>query len=69
MLSAITQDFPPTNGIRWFNVGVLTLTPLLAVYGLWTVKIQRDTGFFAVAYYIFSMLGEIRGPHTPASEN
>jgi len=58
MLSALTRNFPPTKGIRWFNLAMLTLTPLVAVYGLWTVKIRRDTGFFAVAYYIFSMLGE-----------
>jgi len=63
MFSTLSQNFPPTTGIRWFNVVVLTLTPLIAVYGLWTVKIRRETGFFAVAYYIFSMLGETRTAH------
>jgi hypothetical protein len=60
MLSALTHGFPPTKGIRWFNLTVLTLTPLVAFYGLWTVKVRRDTGFFAIAYYVFSMLGESR---------
>jgi stearoyl-CoA desaturase (Delta-9 desaturase) len=55
---SLTQKFPATNGIRWFNLAVFTITPLIALYGLLSVKIKRDTAFFAVAYYIFSMLGE-----------
>ena len=58
MPSSLTQKFPATNGIRWFNVAVFTITTLIAVYGLLTVKLRRDTVFFSVAYYIFSMLGE-----------
>lgn len=64
MLFALTHNFPPTKGIRWFNLTVLTLTPLVAFCGLWTVKVRRDTGAFAVVYYIFSMLGESRTTHS-----
>ena len=59
MPSSLTQKFPATNGIRWFNVAVFAITTLIAVYGLLTVKLRRDTVFFSVAYYIFSMLGEL----------
>jgi stearoyl-CoA desaturase (delta-9 desaturase) len=52
------EGFPPTHGIRWFNVAILVLTPLLALYGLCTMHISRATGLFAVTYYTFSMLGE-----------
>ena len=58
MPSSLTQKFPATNGIRWFNVVVFTITTLIAVYGLLTVKLRHDTFFFSVAYYIYSMLGE-----------
>ena len=58
MPSFLTQKFPATNGIRWFNVAVFTITTLIAVYGLLTVRLRRETAFFSVAYYIFSMLGE-----------
>ena len=58
MPSSLTQKFPATNGVRWFNVAIFTITTLIAVYGLLTVRIRRETAFFAVAYYIFSMLGE-----------
>ena len=55
---SLTQKFPATNGIRWFNVAIFAVTTLIAVYGLLTVRLRRDTAFFSVAYYIFSMLGE-----------
>jgi len=46
--------------IRWFNLAVLTITPAIAAYGICVVKAQRDTVAFAIAYYVFSMLGEYR---------
>ena len=58
MPSSLTQNFPATNGIRWFNVAIFIVTTLIAVFGLLTVRIKRGTAFFSVAYYIFSMLGE-----------
>jgi len=47
--------------IRWFNLAVLTITPAIAAYGAWVVKTQRDTVAFAIAYYVFSMLGKNHG--------
>lgn len=44
--------------IRWFNLGVVVLTPILALYGLWTTKLQTPTVLFSVAYYVFNMIGE-----------
>jgi stearoyl-CoA desaturase (delta-9 desaturase) len=54
----LTQKFPETNGIRWFNVAVLTLTPAVACYGLLRAPCYRETVTFSVGYYVFSMLGE-----------
>ena len=47
--------------IRWFNLAVLTITPAIAAYGVCVVKAQRDTVAFAIAYYVFSMLGKNHG--------
>lgn len=55
---SIMKKFPTIVGIRWFNLAVFSITPLLAVYGLLTIRLKRDTALFSVAYYIFSMLGE-----------
>ncbi|PPR00686.1 hypothetical protein CVT24_000974 [Panaeolus cyanescens] len=57
MLASITRKFPSTKGIRGFNLAVLTVTPLIAVYGLWKGNIIRGTSYFAFLYYVFSMLG------------
>jgi stearoyl-CoA desaturase (delta-9 desaturase) len=55
---SLTKKFPGTKGVRWFNVAVLVITPLTALYGLYATNIRRSTGIFAGIYYIFSMLGE-----------
>jgi stearoyl-CoA desaturase (delta-9 desaturase) len=52
-----TRDFPPIVGIRWFNVAVLTITPSVALCGFMMLSMKRETAFFSVIYYIFSMLG------------
>ncbi len=57
-MSSLTHDFPPTKGFRWFNLAVLTVTPLVAVYGLIFVRVRRETLLFSMAYYVFSMLGK-----------
>ncbi|KAJ7182712.1 delta 9-fatty acid desaturase protein [Mycena crocata] len=53
------HKFPPIEGVRWFNVFVLVGTPLIALYGLIFVTPDRRTVVFALAYYLFSMIGEI----------
>ncbi|KAJ6598464.1 delta 9-fatty acid desaturase protein [Mycena vulgaris] len=55
--------FPPIEGVRWFNVSVLVVTPLIALYGLLFVPLDRRTIMFAAAYYVFSMIGITAGFH------
>ncbi|KAF5339781.1 hypothetical protein D9611_009195 [Ephemerocybe angulata] len=63
MRSTSTSSFPPTTGIRWFNVFILTATPAVAIYGLLTKPCRRDTLLFSAAYYVFTMLGITAGYH------
>jgi stearoyl-CoA desaturase (delta-9 desaturase) len=58
-MAAELHKFPPIEGIRWFNVSVLVITPLIALYGLLFVPFDRRTVTFAFAYYVFSMIGRI----------
>jgi hypothetical protein len=48
--------------VQWFNAAVLTITPVLAVYGHWTTPVVRETFALCLAYYLFGMIGEYR-PH------
>ncbi|KAF7419408.1 hypothetical protein PC9H_001998 [Pleurotus ostreatus] len=57
------SSFPFIQGVRWFNVAVLTVTPSIAVWGLLHVPFQARTLLFAAAYYIYSMLGITAGYH------
>ena len=57
--SGLTQGFPKTKGVRWFNVFVFTLTPICGLYGILYVDRSLATISFSVAYYIFSMLGMV----------
>ncbi|KAJ7319070.1 delta 9-fatty acid desaturase protein [Mycena olivaceomarginata] len=57
------HKFPPIEGVRWFNVAVLVLTPLIAICGLVLVPLERKTVIFACAYYLFSMIGITAGYH------
>lgn len=61
-----TRNFPPIVGIRWFNVAVLTITPTIALCGFMMLSMKRETAFFSVIYYIFSMLGEKSSRCMPA---
>ncbi|KAF8880548.1 hypothetical protein BD779DRAFT_1612729 [Infundibulicybe gibba] len=57
MIAQLFSGFPPTTGIRWFNLCILTFTPAVACYGLVYIPYWKKTIVFAAAYYIFSMLG------------
>jgi Fatty-acid desaturase len=59
MWASFAQNFPEIKGVRWFNVSVLVITPAIAGYGLLFLPLRSDTMFFAMAYYVFSMLGKI----------
>ncbi|KAJ7678161.1 delta 9-fatty acid desaturase protein [Mycena polygramma] len=60
---ATEHKFPPIEGVRWFNVAVLVLTPLISICGLFLVPLDRRTVIFACAYYVFSMIGITAGFH------
>ncbi|KAF8066763.1 delta 9-fatty acid desaturase protein [Lyophyllum atratum] len=63
MFTLLNRRLPAVQGVRWFNLSVLTLTPTVAVYGLWSAPRVRETMIFAAAYYVFSMLGITAGYH------
>ena len=43
--------------IRWFNLSVIVITPLLALYGAATTYLEARTVWFGVVYYVFNMIG------------
>ncbi|TDL29085.1 delta 9-fatty acid desaturase protein [Rickenella mellea] len=49
--------------IKLFNLSVLTFTPLLAIYGLFTTPWTKATLIFASLYYFLNMLGITAGYH------
>ena len=43
--------------LNWLNVSILTIPPLLAIYGVFNVRLRWETVLFAVFYYFFTGLG------------
>jgi len=43
--------------IRWFNLSVIVVTPLVALYGALTTHLETRTFWFSVFYYVFNMIG------------
>ncbi|KAE9402575.1 delta 9-fatty acid desaturase protein [Gymnopus androsaceus JB14] len=62
-ISTYTKDLPTITGIRWFNIAVLTLTPSIALAGLYLVPLRSPTVGFSVLYYVFTMLVNNEGYH------
>lgn len=56
-MSSVT-GFPAIKGVRWFNLMVLTFTPAAALIGMFVAPICRQTVYFSIMYYVFTMLGE-----------
>lgn len=56
-------DRPPltlrnwTKEIVWFNLIVVTVTPIVSIYGLITTTFSGRTFAFCMAYYLFNMIG------------
>ena len=44
--------------VRWFNLGVLTITPAIGIYGLRTTPLLPQTLLWSILYYVISMLGK-----------
>jgi len=49
--------------LNWLNVSILTIPPLLTIYGLFNVRLRWETALFAVFYYFFTGLGITAGYH------
>lgn len=43
--------------LHWVNITVLTITPLLGLYGLFSTKFTLKTFLFALCYGYFTALG------------
>ena len=43
--------------VRWFNLSVIVITPLVALYGAATTHLDPRTFSFCVLYYVFNMIG------------
>ena len=43
--------------VRWFNLSVIVITPLAALYGAATTRLDVRTFYFCVFYYVFNMIG------------
>ena len=48
--------------VRWFNLSVIVITPLVALYGALTTHLDTRTFWFCVLYYVFNMIGGFLGP-------
>ncbi|EJD00826.1 delta 9-fatty acid desaturase protein [Fomitiporia mediterranea MF3/22] len=65
----VTASRPPitfknfVSEIRWFNLGVVTITPLLSIYGLYTTEFRAPTVAFCVFMYVLNMIGITAGYH------
>jgi stearoyl-CoA desaturase (delta-9 desaturase) len=59
-----TKELPPITWDNWhknvnyLSLTILTVTPLLALIGLFTVPIQKKTFWFSVLYYYITGLGK-----------
>ncbi|EKM51759.1 uncharacterized protein PHACADRAFT_212382 [Phanerochaete carnosa HHB-10118-sp] len=49
--------------IQWLSLAVLTITPSIAIYGLFTHKLRWETLVWSVVYYFITGLGITAGYH------
>ena len=58
-----TKPLPPVTfqnlleNINYLSLTILTVTPLLAIIGLFTIPVQKKTFWFSVFYYYVTGLG------------
>ncbi|PVU85633.1 hypothetical protein BB561_006922 [Smittium simulii] len=58
-----TDQRPLLQRIHWIHVILLSVSPLLALYGAFTTKVVSKTLYFTIFYYIVSALGITAGHH------
>ncbi|TBU27702.1 hypothetical protein BD311DRAFT_788980 [Dichomitus squalens] len=49
--------------LRWFNLAILTITPAVGLYGIYTTRLRWETLLWSTACYVLSMLGITAGYH------
>lgn len=49
--------------VIWFNLAVISTTPLVSLYGLCTTSLAARTAAFCLFYYVFNMIGITGGYH------
>ena len=47
--------------VRWFNLSVIVITPLVALYGALTTHLDVRTFWFCAFYYVFNVIGGFFG--------
>jgi stearoyl-CoA desaturase (delta-9 desaturase) len=63
------KPLPPYNwkkwwqNINWVSTPILVLTPAIALYGAFTVKLRWETALWSVIYYFITGLGITAGYH------
>lgn len=71
-VSRILQSQPPLPPIQWKNLLseiqwvsaiALTITPILAIYGMFTTQLQLKTFIWAAIYYFITGLGITAGEY------
>jgi len=59
----VVEQRPLLKRLHWVHVVILSITPLLALYGFFTTPILPKTLAFAIVYYVFSGIGITAGYH------
>lgn len=47
------------NELNWLNVGILGLTPIIGIIGMYHTNLQWKTAAFAAFYYYITGLGKL----------
>ena len=61
ILGDALKDRPLLARLDWIHVPLLTVTPLLALYGIATVPLRWQTAVWSVVYYFLTGLGITAG--------
>lgn len=46
------------QNLQWLTVAILTITPAIALWGMFHVKLRWETAVWSVLYYFITGLGE-----------
>jgi stearoyl-CoA desaturase (delta-9 desaturase) len=61
LLGNTFPGMPFLKRLNWLHVPLLTLTPIIGLYGVFTAPLDWRTYLFAVVYYFFTGLGITAG--------